>query len=58
MMFDVGDRVSVRRPGKDRAATGTITHRTWENGSYVRLDDGREVIARHEHLTHIPLGGG
>jgi translation initiation factor IF-1 len=64
MMFKVGDRVTVRFSAYGKGyptASGTITHRTWENASYVRLDNGQEVIARHENLTRetrlVPEGG-
>ncbi len=49
----VGDRVVLTRDGR----SGTITRRTWENGSYVEWDDGEETIARHQHLTHEPASG-
>ena len=65
-MFQVGDRVIINHDKPDECR-GTITHRTWENASYVRLDwprklrpshrhypvnsDGQEVIIRHENLT-------
>ena len=45
-----GDRVMLNRDGR----TGTITRRTWENGSYVEWDDGDEAIVRHENLTREP----
>lgn len=50
-MFRVGDRV-MYRSGKGPVRRGAILLRTWENGSHVLLDDGEEVIARHENLTN------
>jgi hypothetical protein len=53
--FKVGNRVTVTISNATYA--GVITHRTWENGSYVRLDSGEEIIVRHQNLKRHEEGG-
>lgn len=59
-MFKVGDRVIMHswNGGNPTWCEGVVTHRTWENGSYVQFDDGTDEIIHHSNLVKVRVDDG